>query len=1256
MPAKKTANRPPEASRVATRLLIIGLAVLVLLPAALILALHVPAVQRELIQFTVDRIESSTEYKIDLGFFDWSPFSRLNAADVHVQARGKQILAAERIEVNYGLTFAWPYIELEQVHLEKPFLQLEKGADGKWQLPRARTAEADKAKNRGTPFWLKIGLPKVRIVSGTIEARQQGNVIVSVKDVSGAIDLKAVQGPDGPMLSIDMEMLRAQLSGGQLGEWNIEGALAIRGNEFSSPGVLLTNGEGGKCEIRGAWDLSGFKTGDVDVDLTRFSLASIPALNPAPEWAMPVTGRIKLARDGGRWSLKHDVTSENGSVHGSATVEELGADGFHGDFTSEFADLMLRSYSSIPDSTLNGKLSATVRVEDRKLTGGKFALNLLDSSVGAETVYAGELTGAFGDGVLSVGSSVLRSSLADLTFSGTADLAGFWDPEHQGGLRAEITVGRASLERLGPRIPKGAGGGAVIEAAYNPGEFRKPLLWHGKTDVNIDIPEFIVMKAAASFENETIKVDYDLDARDVQRIAGFYPVWQGKGRAFSRGKVSGKWPDLLWEGDATWERFQFASVSADSITAKGRAKIADKEGRRVVSFKAHNLLFDGKKIKSLSADFDQQKTSADFKASADGISGQGSVRLSGRIDRIWDFPLLSVSTQGQLGWKDQNAKVDARFEINPDGLRIHSATLQQGRQRAVLSGGLISETHSDLRVAVDSVGIAWILGILGWKEEVSGTVSGQVQIGGRPEQPEGKLNMQGTNLLVRGKQKIDRISIEATYSRNVLAFQADAKSPVLESPLSATGRIPLRLSFKPPVFDPLENEPLGADIKVDGILAEIALPYLDFLDRLGGKIQGEIRLTGTIRQPVITGNGTWEGGFFREKRWPHLVDNIHAEWQADSNRINVTRAQASHLGGSVSATGFIEWPRFRTLDFKASGTNLRIRDIYGVEGVVSGDAQIQDNPAGAELTGNFVFSQAKMSIGGLETDIAQRIEVIDSESRGDIIEYGDSTGSEFYNRLRMNVGLQLPRAGSWVTGKGLSAEVAGGLKLQKAPGNSIRLSGEVQAMRGTYSFQGKEMRIVEGSLVFTGKPQPDPQVRILTQKQVRDITLQAVVSGPLSKPKLTMSSIPAMNQVDVLSYIMFDHAAGDLSSRESSQFQDRAAAWLGSQASTILKSAFGNSPLAPDVIKYRSTTGRTDYGFSSNPNIGSTSTERTGVVEIGKYITPNLFVTYGRGITGEETNEVQVEYRVNRYLSVQTQVGGGDQSGVDVFWRRDFGK
>ncbi len=48
--------------------------------------------------------------------------------------------------------------------------------------------------------------------------------------------------------------------------------------------------------------------------------------------------------------------------------------------------------------------------------------------------------------------------------------------------------------------------------------------------------------------------------------------------------------------------------------------------------------------------------------------------------------------------------------------------------------------------------------------------------------------------------------------------------------------------------------------------------------------------------------------------------------------------------------------------------------------------------------------------------------------------------------------------------------------------------------------------------------------------------------------------------------------------------------------------------------------------------------KETDIVGIGRDVTPDLHLVYGREIKGTEGNEVQVEYRVNKAVSLKTQV------------------
>ncbi len=1224
------------------------------------LALHLPSIQQEIISRAVGQIDATAGYRVQIESYKWWPFSRLYLSNVKVQAEGRQILSCENIRLDYRLSISRPYVIPEEVFLEKPFLQLERSIEGRWQIPAPaqRSNEKDEgAQGAKTAFWRALPLPAIRIESGSITGAQAGNTILSVKNISGGVRLETIIGPDGPRLRIDFEKLAAEAESSELGQWRVDASAALDDSELAVRTLVLSGKDECRIQVEAQWDIKDFENGKAKLLLSNVSAGVVGGFPQSLSWLKNLSGAISVSREGGRWAVSHDIVSDRGGFKGSLRLEQVRTDTFLAGVESQFTELKVSDVPYLPPAILNGNIIFEGNIEQGGLKEAQFSVSLDSSGIGAETLQKCDLSGNYQQGILTVKSSSLRSSLADLKLSAVADLRGLWDQKHKGAIKTELKLEKGNLERINPRLHERLGGVVSLEAQYDPGGFRKIAGWQAKTDINLNIPDFLSLKAAGAFQKEVLKTSYELDCKDVQKFSALYPQWLGKGRVLSRGTVSGPLNELFWDGEINWPRLQYSAIQAEQLSLKGKGKLVGREENRTVSLNAQNLVLDGKKISSLNLELTQQKNSCSFQLKGEGVVSQLSARLSGRLERIWDFPFLSVSTQGQLGFKDLSGAIDAKFDVEKEGIRIHSASLQQGKQRAVISGGVISDSKADFRASIESLNAGQVIKALGLKDAFSGIVSGQIQVSGSPAHPEIRMNINGTNCVVHGDQQLDSLQLQGNYSKDSLLVQGEVKASAFPDPLAVTARVPLHLSLKPPQFDLKLSDQFSSDIKIGALNASAIVPFLDFLSKAGGQLQGEIHCSGTLKQPVVNGSGIWKNGFFQEKRWPHIADNIQADWRADSKNLYVTKAEVSHLGGKVSVTGYIDWPRFSTLNYKAQATDLRVQDIYGIEGLVSGHAEVKDNPQEAELTGTLVFSKAKMSLGRLETDIAQSIQIIEADTRGEFVEFKDTKSpSKFYNRLKMDVGLKLPPSGAWVTGKGLKAEITGGLKLEKSPSGSIRLAGELQALRGVYSFQGKEMKIVEGSLVFTGTPEPDPQLRMLCQKQVKDVTLQAMVSGPLSRPKLALSSMPAMNQVDILSYLMFDHPALDLNKSQSFQLQDRAASWLGTETSNIIKSVFGNNPLAPDTLGYRSATGgRTDQGFSNNAAITG-ATKETGIVEIGKHITPDLSVTYGRGIKGEKGNEVQIEYRVNRHMSIQTQVGGAEQSGVDIFWRHDFGK
>ena len=206
--------------------------VLILIPLALVIALHIPSVQKELITWGTKQIESSTNYKIELQSYKWFPFSKLHLSNVHVQADGRQILTCEDVSVSYSLSVSSPFLVLQDIYLKKPLIQLERSPDGKWLIPGVKPGAGQGGQPGHSSSLESFHLPNIHIDAGKIEASQQGTTVLSIKDITGILHLKSVPGPNGPSIRLDLDNWRAEADSSEWGKWTITCSGSLHGNQL----------------------------------------------------------------------------------------------------------------------------------------------------------------------------------------------------------------------------------------------------------------------------------------------------------------------------------------------------------------------------------------------------------------------------------------------------------------------------------------------------------------------------------------------------------------------------------------------------------------------------------------------------------------------------------------------------------------------------------------------------------------------------------------------------------------------------------------------------------------------------------------------------------------------------------------------------------------------------------------------------------------------------------------------------------------
>ena len=154
--------------------------------------------------------------------------------------------------------------------------------------------------------------------------------------------------------------------------------------------------------------------------------------------------------------------------------------------------------------------------------------------------------------------------------------------------------------------------------------------------------------------------------------------------------------------------------------------------------------------------------------------------------------------------------------------------------------------------------------------------------------------------------------------------------------------------------------------------------------------------------------------------------------------------------------------------------------------------------------------------------------------------------------------------------------------------------------------------------------------------------LRLLVSGTMEQMNIAFElDDQPIEEADAISYILFGRSFDELTQGEKSEAQSQAmlvGGFLANRLTNQISSVLGES-FQLDVIEFRSDTARSEIGL-----------------EVGKYITDNLFVSYKRDFSFDITQdqvfeEILVEYAITRFLYLQAARRETNDFGVDIIWR-----
>ncbi len=222
--------------------------------------------------------------------------------------------------------------------------------------------------------------------------------------------------------------------------------------------------------------------------------------------------------------------------------------------------------------------------------------------------------------------------------------------------------------------------------------------------------------------------------------------------------------------------------------------------------------------------------------------------------------------------------------------------------------------------------------------------------------------------------------------------------------------------------------------------------------------------------------------------------------------------------------------------------------------------------------------------------------------------------------------LRPPGGGSPIGLGDLNITLGGDLRVDKPAGEPMQIVGDVRTVRGTYDFQGRRFELQrDGRVRFEGVTPIDPSLDFTATRLISGVEAQVHVGGTMTRPELTLTSRPPLEEADILSLIVFNQPANQLGAGEQVSLAQRASALATGFVAGKLADSLGQA-LDLDIFEIEAAPQGAGQGAS---------------VTVGEQVGERLFLRLRQGVGADTTRQFIMEYQLLDFLRLETTVSQG---------------
>jgi translocation and assembly module TamB len=405
----------------------------------------------------------------------------------------------------------------------------------------------------------------------------------------------------------------------------------------------------------------------------------------------------------------------------------------------------------------------------------------------------------------------------------------------------------------------------------------------------------------------------------------------------------------------------------------------------------------------------------------------------------------------------------------------------------------------------------------------------------------------------------------------------------------------------------------------------------------GGSAQVNADFEGTLDNPRITGRIHIDNASARVADFPTGLSAIKGDLIFDATRLYFDNLTAQAGGGTLRLTGSVNYTeRPVRYDITARSDSTRIRYPEGMSWLTAGTLRLAGTTDGGVLSGRVTVERVTLT-QGLEVAGA----LVSSKEIS-----GPSTGSSFLRNLQFEIqAVSTPDARMQWPGAELEAEAD--LRVRGTWEHPIML-GHIHVLSGDLLFHGNRYKVARGDINFANPFRLDPVVNVEASTTIQQYEITLNFNGPASKLTLAYRSDPPLPGNDIVTLLALGQTSAEGTARSAGNTQSGT-----SGASTLLSEAVSSQVGGRLEKLFGITNFRVDPALTT---VGSTGGGQNAAarVTVQQRVTRNVTITYISNVGSTQEQVIQVEYNVNRNISIVALRDYNGTFGIDVKIKKRF--